>query len=74
MIRLRRALETASDLEWTCSLFVDAAHVETDGVDADVELAGGSFMVVAFDQQGQDPNFVRCELMVGLIWGANLAE
>src|SRR3954454_4228767 len=55
-------------------LFVDVAHVELDGVVADAQLGGGRSVVVAFDEQAQQPRLVRRELAVGALGRAYVAE
>ena len=40
-------------------LFVDAAHVVPDGVQADVHLAGRGLIAVPLGQQGQNPLFLH---------------
>ena len=55
-------------------LLVDVAHVEGNRVHCDVEFKSGGFIVVAFHQQAQETQFMRCKETVGLSWRLHIAK
>src|SRR5438093_9346054 len=55
-------------------LFVDAADVIADGIDAYAELAGGALVAVALHEQLEEAHFLRRELLVQFLRRAGLLE
>ena len=53
---------------------VDLLYVKADSVDADAEVGCRGFVAVALDQQSEKAQFMRRQLLLGLIRRADLAE
>ena len=55
-------------------LFVDASHVKTYCVDAASQFSCQRLVAVSINQQFQQPNFVRGEMVCGSFWRTDLPK
>ena len=53
---------------------VDAAHVKVDRVDGHAQFRGSGLVVVAVDEQLEQPRLVRRQMIVGALGRTNFAE